>query len=257
MKSNTQDYAACLIILCTIVIVGCSVSGKNQSTSIASQVDEVRLPRQIGEKEDSQRGQEKLDILVEKAENIIYRDETGNIAGQIRIAVLRMNESSTAGSLKQINHWEKSLARRGFADIRIDLETQLPYAITTTAPLLFIFSYPTGLSGQKFIQQLERYVQRGGLVFFGSGLPRQLVAKASVRRVSHSHPILTFPYTIKGLSRMDLPREVEIEGKTAAFAFGLGKKPTYLKLGVNLIAYAIAHHPHGRVYLEKSLSESN
>lgn len=261
MRSNTQFYTTCSIIRCAITIIaaslmlGCSVSKSVQPTSIASET--IQPSQKIEAKEYPQIGPEKPEIPdlqeIEKKENIIYRDETGAIAGKIKIAVLRMDEASTSGFLKWIEIWKRSLEETEFGKIKIILETpQPPDGITTTAPLLFVAAYPSGLRGQRFIQQLERYVQRGGLVLFNaSEPPRQLFSKGIVRQVSDSHPILTFPYKIEGLSKLEWPKEVEIGGKTAAFAFGLGNSPTYLRIGVNLIAYALSRHPEGKVYLKK------
>lgn len=267
MKSNTQNCAACLMSLGAITIIaaslmlGCSVSKSTQSQSIpiASEANQLQQPQKIGEQGHPQQKQGKPEIPdlqeIEKKENIIYRDETGAIAGKIKIAVLRMDEASTSGFLKWLEIWKRSLEGTEFGKIKVILETpQPPDGITTTAPLLFVAAYPTGLRGQRFTQQLERYVQRGGLVLFNaSEPPRQLFSKGIVRQVSDSHPILTFPYKIEGLSKLEWPKEVEIGGKTAAFAFGLGNSPTYLRMGVNLIAYALSHHPEGKVYLKKGL----
>lgn len=131
--------------------------------------------------------------------------------------------------------------------------SQPPHASTTDALLLIVTDYLTGAREHAFVEQLARYVQRDGLVFCrGSGPLPKFVKKGTIRRIGTSHPILSIPYSIDGLSNRDLPRVIEIGGRTAGLAFSLSDTPTSRKSGVNLIAYAIAYHPQGQSHLERS-----
>ena len=113
------------------------------------------------------------------------------------------------------------------------------------------------------------------MFFDGLELPPQLLRTGMDKRVEASHPLLTIPYSITGLSRSQLPRILEINGKAGAVTlasndnltsrrrypsstrlpqrnvvFGLHDSPSFQRLGVNLLAFAIANHAAGKSHLK-------
>lgn len=271
MKCN---YAGWFAILLTMVMIGCATSGTNRSAPVIAKTSNT--PQQRGRIADLKPPNIATSSRTE-AGHFIKMNEAGNVIGQIQIAVLRTDQSTTGNLMKRIREWEKTLNRLGFAQIKFDLERpQPPHAISTNAPLLYVTTFPAQSKNfNTFIEQLEGYIQRGGLVFFdGSEPPPQLLRKGMDRRVEASHPLLTIPYSITGLSRSQLPRILEINGKAGAViltsndnptlrrrypnsnipqrnvVFGLNDSPSFQRLGVNLLAFAIAHHPAGKSYLK-------
>ena len=274
MKCN---YAGWFAILLTMVMIGCATSRTNRSTPVIAKTSDT--PQQKGRIADLKPPNIAASSRTE-AGHFIKMNEAGNVIGQIQIAVLRTDQSTTGNLMKRIREWEKTLNRLGFAQIKFNFERpQPPHAISTNAPLLYVTTLPVqskNFNFNTFIEQLEGYIQRGGLVFFdGSEPPPQLLRRGMDRRVEASHPLLTIPYSITGLSRSQLPRILEINGKAGVVilasndnltsrrrypnstrlpqrnvVFGLNDSPSFQRLGVNLLAFAIAHHPAGKSHLK-------
>ena len=80
-----------------------------------------------------------------EAANTIYRQK-GRITGQITIAVLRNNGNAYAQTVKRLREWQRRLAK--IADLKVEIESQKLHAITTSAPLLVISSYPAGFESE-------------------------------------------------------------------------------------------------------------
>lgn len=271
------NHTGWFVILLTAVMIGCATSGTNRSAPVNAKTSNT--PQQKSGIADLKPSNIAASSRTE-AEHFIKMNEAGNVIGQIQIAVLRTDQTATGNLMKRIREWEKTLNGAGFAQIKFNLERpQPPHAISTNAPLLYVTTLPVqskNFNFNTFTEQLEGYIQRGGLVFFdGLELPPQLFRTGMDKRVEASHPLLTIPYSITGLSRSQLPRILEINGKAGAVilasndnltsrrrypsstrlpqrnvVFGLHDSPSFQRLGVNLLAFAIANHAAGKSYLK-------
>jgi hypothetical protein len=261
---------AWLTMLCAVLIVGCVASKTKAPSTTTTTHSEAKntggvSPPKIPEMSVTSGNQ---------PENYIRRDAAGTIVGQVKIAPLRTDDATTGALMKHLRDWGKNLNAAGMTQLKLELDRAQPtHAIQTNAPLLYAVDYPQRSKNlNKFIEELEAYIQRGGLLFFDNiDPPLELERRGMENWVDASHPLLTTPFSITGLSRDQLPRLLEINGKTAAIIVGqtsgrtarrrnpnvaqatnrahvsgLADTPEFRRLWVNILAFAISNSPRGK-----------
>ena len=213
-----------------------------------------------------------------KETSTIYQQQ-GRITGQITIAVLRSDPATYANTVKRLREWQRRLVK--VADLKIEIESQKFNAITTNAPLLVVASYPSEFQGQTFLHQLRAYAQRGGIVMFEQS-DSPPFNSGQIGAIASDHPLLTHPFSFKGLPRQARPQEVLLESKRIGFLLGVsptispfgplgtrhhrrrdldpkrsaaGDWTRSLKLGLNLMVYALDNHPEYKSHFPNPKTE--
>ena len=130
-----------------------------------------------------------------KETNTIYRQQ-GRVTGQITIAVLRFDPVVYAKTVQRLREWQRQLVK--MADLKIEIESQKFNAITTSAPLLVVSSYPAAFERETFLHQLRAYAQRGGIVIFEQS-DSPPFKTGQVHAIASDHPLLTHPFSFKSL----------------------------------------------------------
>tara|TARA_B100001146_G_scaffold206067_1_gene200461 strand:- start:853 stop:1599 length:747 start_codon:yes stop_codon:yes gene_type:complete len=200
-----------------------------------------------------------------KETNTIYRQQ-GRVTGQITIAVLRSDPVVYAKTVQRLREWQRQLVK--MADLKIEIESQKFNAITISAPLLVVSSYPAAFERETFLHQLRAYAQRGGIVIFEQSDSPPFKTR-QVHAIASDHPLLTHPFSFKSLPRQARPQEVFLERERIGFILGVSptiapfgplgtehyrprnvapRRPVgsdwirSLKLGLNLVVFALDNH---------------
>ena len=185
------------------------------------------------------------------------------ITGQITIAILQSDPAIYAKTLQRLREWQRRSVK--VADLKIKIESQKFNAITTSAPLLLVSTYPPKSQAKTFFDELKAYTQRGGIVMFEQSDPLPFNG-LQTSAITSDHPLLTHPFSFKGLPRQARPKGVLLQGRWIGFLLGTSpiiapfgpigperngqKGPNQarpingdwarsLKLGLNLIVYAL------------------
>ena len=148
-----------------------------------------------------------------KETNTIYRQQ-GRVTGQITIAVLRSDPVVYAKTVQRLREWQRQLVK--MADLKIEIESQKFSAITISAPLLVVSSYPAAFERETFLHQLRAYAQRGGIVIFEQSDSPPFKTR-QVHAIASDHPLLTHPFSFKSLPRQARPQEVFLERERIGF----------------------------------------
>ena len=215
-----------------------------------------------------------------KKTNTIYHQQ-GQVTGQVTIAVLRSDPATYANTVKRLREWQRRLVK--MADLKIEIESQKFNAITTSAPLLIVSSYPAEFERETFLHQLRAYAQRGGIVIFEQS-DSPPFKTGQVHAIASDHPLLTHPFSFKSLPRQARLQEVFLEGERIGFILGISptiapfgplgtehyrprnvaqRRPVgsdwirSLKLGLNLVVFALDNHPKYKSYLPNLKTEGD
>ena len=114
-----------------------------------------------------------------------------------------------AKTVQRLREWQRQLVK--MADLKIEIESQKFNAITTSAPLLVVSSYPAAFERETFLHQLRAYAQRGGIVIFEQSDSPPFKTR-QVHAIASDHPLLTHPFSFKSLPRQARPQEVFLGG---------------------------------------------
>ncbi len=190
-------------------------------------------------------------------DNYVYNDEkTGEVAGACSLAILKPMNPDDEFSKEQLGLRNLVRVINNTTKIKAKIERAVPAtAITTNSPFLLVKPSDT-LRTAPVLNQLEKYVDKGGFVMIDGSWGGRIIKKGVRTRVGGGDELLLFPFNL-GKSSLRKLEAIVVDGRIAILITnrnygrqwemhgGRGRKSIdevlAIKLGINAVVYALTH----------------